>query len=66
MKEKKDTNWRKMTMMCRICSIPHKNTNRHELWRESKMCRICNGLLEFFSWNHNFLQQYWKNKGDEI
>jgi len=50
-------------MKCRICSIPHKNTNRHELWRESQVCRICSGLLEFFSWNNNFLHAYWKTKG---
>ncbi len=49
-------------MRCRVCGIPHKNTSRHELWIERQMCRLCGNLLELFSWNGNYLQEYWKNE----
>ena len=49
-------------MRCKVCEIPHKNTSRHELWIERQMCRLCGNLLELFSWNGNYLQEYWKNE----
>jgi len=50
-------------MRCRICTNVHKNTKRHEQWAENRICRVCGGLLEFFSLNHNILQEYWKISG---
>jgi len=47
-------------MRCKICGLPHKNISRHELWIERQVCRICAYLIEIFSWNNNYLQQYWK------
>ena len=48
-------------MRCRICSVPHKNTKRHYLWTEKQVCRICAGLLDVFSLNHNILKEYWND-----
>jgi len=47
-------------MRCRICSLPHRNIRRHELWIEEKLCRMCQRILEYFSWNNNFLHEYWE------
>jgi len=46
-------------MRCRICNLPRKNFNRHDLWIEHQVCRMCQRLLEYFSWNNNFLKEYW-------
>ena len=48
-------------MRCKICQIPQKNTNRYHLWSEERLCRICGEICEYFSWNGNYLQGYWKN-----
>jgi len=48
-------------MRCKICDIPHKNTSRYQLWLEMQVCRVCSGLLEFFSWNGNYLDGYWED-----
>jgi len=48
-------------MRCKICDIPHKNTSRHQLWLEKHVCRICGSMLEFFSWNGNYLDGYWRD-----
>ncbi len=47
-------------MRCKICELPHKNTSRYELWIERQVCRLCGNLLEFFSWNSNYLKEYWQ------
>ncbi len=47
-------------MRCKICNIPHKNTGRHQLWLEQQICRLCGNLCEYFSWNGNYLQEYWR------
>jgi len=47
-------------MRCKICDIPHKNTGRHELWIEQRICRICAQILDLFSWNGNYLQECWR------
>jgi len=51
-------------MRCKLCSTPHKNTNRYKSWNESQVCRTCSCVLEFFSWNSNYLHEYWKG-GEE-
>ena len=48
-------------MRCKICELPHKNTSSHKLWLERQVCRPCGNLLEYFSWNSNYLKNYWKN-----
>lgn len=47
-------------MRCRLCDLPHKNTSRHRLWLEFRVCRICAYFLEVFGWNTNYLEQYWR------
>ena len=47
-------------MRCKICNIPHKNTNKRELWIENQVCRICGQILDLFSWNGNNLGEYWR------
>jgi hypothetical protein len=49
-------------MRCRICQIPHKNTSRFQSWEEEQICRICNGICEYFSWNGNYLHEYWRKR----
>jgi len=48
-------------MRCKICAIPHKNTAKYDLWKESQLCRICGHILDFFSWNGNNLGEYWSS-----
>jgi len=48
-------------MRCKICQMPHKNTSRHETWIEHQDCRICSYILGIFSWNGNYLKEYWKD-----
>jgi len=56
-------------MRCRICAIRHKNTQRHKLWIEEQVCRVCANVLEFFSFNDNRLKEYWidslERKGEQ-
>ena len=47
-------------MRCKICELAHKNISRHELWIELQVCRICGNLLDYFSWNGNYMKEYWK------
>ena len=49
-------------MRCRICELPHKNCNKYVLWIEFQICRICAYFLEIFSWNNNYLDEYWMGK----
>jgi len=46
-------------MRCRVCDLPHKNTNRHRPWIQNQICRICAYFLDLFSWNGNHLKEYW-------
>jgi len=48
-------------MRCKICELAHKNTSRYELWLDRRVCRICGNVLDLFSWNSNYLKEYWKN-----
>ena len=48
-------------LRCKICEFPHKNTARCALWLERQVCRICGNLLELFSWNGNYLKDYWED-----
>ncbi len=47
-------------MRCRICEIPHKNTVDRLNWEETQVCRTCYCLLDFFSLNSNYLDNYWR------
>ena len=49
-------------MRCKICQIPHKNTRKYQLWVEQQVCRFCGDLCEFFSWNGNYLHEYWDKR----
>jgi len=46
-------------MRCKICSLKHKNTKRHENWIQFQVCRICAYFLDLFFWNGNHLKEYW-------
>ena len=48
-------------MRCKICEIPHKNTAKYDLWLEHKVCRVCGSLFDLFSWNGNYLVEYWRS-----
>ena len=47
-------------MSCKICDIPHKNTGRHDLWSQKQVSRVRGILIEHFSWNGNYLPEYWR------
>jgi len=47
-------------MRCKLCDLPHKNTSRCVSWIENQMCRTCSYVLELFSWNSNYLKEYWE------
>jgi len=49
-------------MRCKICELPHKNTSRYDLWIERQVRRPCGNLFEYFSWNGNYLHEYWEGK----
>ena len=46
-------------MRCNLCNSTHKNTSRHSSWLEYQMCRACSYALDIFSWNSNYLKEYW-------
>jgi hypothetical protein len=46
-------------MRCKICQIAHKNTARSTSWEE-QLCRFCNEICDYFSWNGSYLQNYWR------
>jgi len=52
-------------LRCKICELPHRNTSRYELWLERQVCRLCGNLLEYFSWNSNYLKDYWNELDSE-
>ena len=45
-------------MRCKICDRPYKNTHRYKIW-EDQFCRICSSLCDYFSFNGNYLKDYW-------
>lgn len=47
-------------MRCKICDLPHKNIARHQSWIEHQICRSCSYVLDIFSWNSNYLKEYWE------
>ena len=52
-------------MRCRVCDLPHKNTNRHRPWIQNHICRVWSFFFEFFSFNSNQLKEYWEKRGNE-
>ncbi len=46
-------------MRCKICEIPHKNTSKYQSWEEQQACRHCSNICDYFSWNGNYLHEYW-------
>ncbi len=46
-------------MRCKICQVTHKNTARSHSWEE-QVCRFCSGICDYFAWNGNYLQEYWR------
>jgi hypothetical protein len=46
-------------MRCKLCDLPHKNITRHQSWIEHQICRSCSYVLDVFSWNSNYLKEYW-------
>ena len=48
-------------MRCKICSSAHKNTARNQLWNEQQVCRFCGEICDYFTWNGNYLHEYWRN-----
>ena len=48
-------------MRCKICEIPHKNTKRHGTWEDHQVCRLCTSVCEYFAWNSNYLNEYWRD-----
>ena len=52
-------------MRCKICSLKHKNIKRHESWVQFQVCRICAYFLDLFSWNGNYLKEYWDDENLE-
>lgn len=47
-------------MRCKVCETPHKNIGKSPLWLEFQVCRQCSYLFDIFSWNANYLQEYWE------
>jgi len=47
-------------MRCKICDLTHKNSKRYESLYEMQLCRECSQTIEIFSWNGNYLQEYWR------
>jgi hypothetical protein len=45
-------------MRCKICDKPYKNTSRYKIW-EDQFCRLCSSLCDHFSFNGNYLKDYW-------
>jgi len=48
-------------MRCKICQIAHKNTSRFQSWEE-QVCRYCGVICDYFSWNGNYLHEYWRTQ----
>ena len=48
-------------MRCKICSSPKKNLVRFQIWEDQQVCRTCSGICDYFSWNGNYLHEYWRN-----
>ena len=46
-------------MRCKLCETPHKNRGKSPLWLEFQVCRACSYVLDVFSWNANYLKEYW-------
>ena len=59
--EDRQTRFMNRRMRCKICSIPHKNTSRFQLWEDVQVCRLCSSICDYFSWNGNYLHEYWRN-----
>ncbi len=53
-------------MRCKICLIPHKNAGRYNQWSEFQVCRLCFGILDYFSWNGNRLKEYWEAENEVL
>lgn len=49
-------------MRCKLCNSTHKNTSKHQSWFEYQVCRTCSYVLDVFSWNSNYLKEYWEIK----
>lgn len=49
-------------MRCKICQVPHKNTKRFQLWEDTQVCRFCSSICDYFSWNGNYLHEYWEKR----
>ncbi len=47
-------------MRCKLCNIAHKNTARHTSWIQFQVCRRCYFFMDIFSWNTNYMQEYWE------
>lgn len=47
-------------MRCKLCDLPHKNIARHQSWIEHQIYRSCCYVLDVFSWNSNYLKEYWE------
>lgn len=47
-------------MRCKMCDLPHKNIARHQSWIKHQVCRTCSYVLDVFSWNTNYLKEYWE------
>jgi len=47
-------------MRCKLCDLSHRNTSRHQSWIEHQVCRACYSVLDIFSWNCNYLKEYWE------
>lgn len=47
-------------MRCRLCDIPHKNAGNRSNWIELRLCRICFQIMDLFSYNSNYLTDYWE------
>ena len=61
-KENLEKLWGEKKMRCKICQIPHKNTSRFQLWEDLQVCRLCSNVCDYFSWNGNYLQEYWSKR----
>jgi len=46
-------------MRCRLCEIPHRNVGNRANWIEYHVCRTCMQILGYFSYNSNYLLEYW-------
>jgi len=51
-------------MRCKLCDLSHKNTARHQSWMEYQTCRACYSIMDIFSWNSNYLKDYWEPNHD--